>query len=312
MNKTNKILLIVLVALLVVFLGNEYLGGPDSRNFKTTLVALDTATVDKIVLVSKTNGLQPVELLKAANGWQVSGKGINDRADKSVVKGMLNELANISPDRLLATSAGSWEENEVTDSLATRVKAYAGEELLADFYVGKFNFQAASRKMSTSVRLADDEDVYAVEGFLSSVFNRSLDDLRDKTFIEVEAAHITGINFSYPADSSFTLSKALQGWAIDGQAADSTAVENYLHKLKNIRPRKFADDFTASGQTPTYSLNITLSDGTGVTVAAYQAGEATVLHSSRNAGAWFTDEGLQIYDQLFVPRATFVPDKAGG
>ncbi len=302
MNKSNKILLIILVVLLVVFMGNKYFGDSGSRNFKTTLVALDTAVVDKIVLIGKTNDYRPLTITRQGNNWQVSDDNLQDEADKTAVKGMLNELVNISPDRLLATSEDLWPENEVTDSLATRVQVFTGDKLQADFYVGKFNFQAASRKMSTSVRLAGDAEVYAVEGFLSSVFNRSVDDLRDKTFIKAETDNITSIAFTYPGDSSYTLNKALQGWAIAGKPTDSTVVKTYLNGLQSLRPRKFVNNFAVDGKTPAYSLNIALNDGTGITVSAYAGGDGMILHSSLNADAWFTDEGIKIYERLFVPQ----------
>ena len=303
MNKQNKTLLIILVVLLAVYFGNEFMAS-DNRNFRDTLVALDTAVVDKIELYPQANEQQLITLRRQGDGWQLQAGNLTDDADISLVKGMLNELADMRPQRLVATSREQWAAHEVADSLGTRVKVYSGEKLLADFVVGKFNFQPATRSMSTSVRLAEDEDVYTVEGFLSSTFNRKAADLRDKTFIEFDNSQLQQLTFTYPADSGFVLSKNAAGWLVDIEPADSSAVVSYLSSIRHMRFNTFADRAPA-GQ-PAYQLQISRQNLPDFTLSAYADSSGYVYHSTLNPDAYFKSSNDREIKRLFVPRSKFV------
>ncbi len=303
MNKQNKTLLIILVVLLAVYFGNEYMSS-DNRNFRDTLVALDTAAVDKIELYPRANEQQLITLRRQGSGWQLQAGNLTDDADISLVKGMLNELVDMRPQRLVATSSEQWAAHEVADSLGTRVKVYDGEKLLADFIVGKFNFQPATRSMSTSVRLAEDEDVYTVEGFMSSTFNRKASDLRDKTFINFDNSQLQELTFTYPADSGFVLSKNAAGWLVDIDPADSAAVAGYLSSIKTLRFNTFADQTPAGA--PDYRLQISRSGLPAITLSAYADSSGYVYHSTLNPDAYFKSGSDRERKRLFVSRSKFV------
>jgi len=305
MSKSNKILLVVFIVLGGVYLANKYWLSSGNRNFKTTLVALDTALVTKIEVISPENDKKPVVLTKQGMDWLAESGSIKDEADKSVVNGMLIKMVSMNPDRLLGSSKAQWDANQVSDSLATHVKVYANDDLLADFYVGKFNFQPTSRTMSTSVRLVGEEEVYAVEGYLAAMFNKAFDGFRDKTFIHTTPEDVESVQFIYPEDSSFTLSKTLSGWSVDGVEVDSLTVRNYIKGLSQVKFRKFRDDFAASSTSPLYSMVIATTNKDESVVSVYQDEQGMTIHSSQNDNAYFTDEGVKVFDKLLVPRAKF-------
>ena len=304
MNR-NRILLIVFVVLLGIFLGKKFLGGDDSRNFREVLVAVDTASVTKIVLATKANDHKPVELIKTSATWDVKSENVNDQADEGAVKGMLTSFVKMTPKRLVAKSEDKWGQYEVNDSLGTQVKMYSGDELLADVVIGKFNFQQATRSMSTFVRLGEEEDVYSVEGFLSSTFNQPLNGFRDKTFLETNKPDLTSLKFDYPGDSSFMLSKIGENWQINEVAADSAAVETFLNGLRSIRQRDFVDDFDRGGKVALYQLTIDGNNMSPIVVQGFQEGDELVLHSSLNENAFFEEGGLNAFEKLFVPAGQF-------
>lgn len=308
-KKNNRILLIVLVALLALYFGKRYLGNSGERNFKKELIALDTATVNKIVVDAKSNDRVPITLTRTGNDWEVSDGKITDNASPSVISGILASLASMKPERLITKSKGKWDANEVSDSLGTIVKVYNNDKQLADFVVGKFNYQQATRSMNTSVRLANSEDVYTVKGYLSSTYNRKTDDFRDKTFVNVNAKDLTKIAFTFPGDSSYVLEKTSNGWEIGGQKADSVNVNNYLSGLRIMNLREFANDFDPASHEHPYQMTIDGNNMSTVKVMGYATEDGLVLNSSLNDDAYFKQGSFKPFDRLFVSKTKFLGKK---
>lgn len=306
MNR-NTILLIVFVVLLAIFLGKKFLGSDGDRNFRDVLVSVDTASVTKIVLVSRANDHESVELLKTGLEWAVTNGSINDEADQNTVRGMLASLVKMPPKRLVAKSEDKWAQYEVNDSLGTQVKVYAGDELLADVMIGKFSFQQTNRSMSTFVRLSEDEEVYSVDGFLSSTFNQQFNSLRDKTFLKTEKNNLTSLRFNYPGDSSFVLAKVGDKWQVNNSPADSAAVESYLNGIRTLNQREFADDFQREGKVVTYQLTVGGNNMNDIAVQGYMEGDDLILHSSLNENAFFKKGSLDVFDKVFVSPQKFEP-----
>ncbi len=306
MNR-NTILLIVFAGLLAIFLGKKFLGSDGNRNFRDVLVSVDTASVTKIVLVSRANDHESVELSKTGLEWAVTDGNINDDADQNTVRGMLASLVKMPPKRLVAKSEDKWAQYEVNDSLGTQVKVYAGDELLADVMIGKFSFQQTNRSMSTFVRLSEDEEVYSVDGFLSSTFNQQFNSLRDKTFLKTEKSNLTSLRFNYPGDSSFVLAKAGDKWQVNNSPADSAAVEGYLNGIRTLNQREFADDFQREGKVVTYQLTVGGNNMNDIAVQGYMEGDDLILHSSLNENAFFKKGSLDVFDKVFVSPQKFEP-----
>ena len=307
MNKiNNKILLGILLLLLLIFIGKRFLGSSGERNFRETLVAVDTSQVNKIVIKPRASDGENITLSKTGTSWEVAMGEIKDEADINSVKSMLGNMVSMKPKRLVAKSEEKWAQYEVNDSLGTRVMAYVGDKRLTDFMLGKFNFQQASRSMSNFVRLSEEEEVYSVEGFLSS-FNQDFNNLRDRTFVTTTKENITSIRFTYPADSGFVLDNVASRWEIDRQPVDSAAVAGYLSGLRNITKSEFADDFSPQGKVAVYQLTISGNNMQALTVSAYQEGDEYVLSSNLNEGAYFNQGSLQIFDKLFVSKTSLLP-----
>ncbi len=305
MNR-NKILLLIFGVLLIVFLWKQFFSEGESRNFKEILVELDTARVTKIQLLTKANSGVAVDLVRTGDQWEVSNGTVKDDADQNSITGMLSSLVSLKPKRLVAKSEKKWSQYEVNDSLGTKVKVYAGEQELADLVVGKFNFQQNTRSMSTFVRLSDDEDVYSVEGFLSSTFNQEFSNLRDKTFLKTNKPDLTNLKFEYPGDSSFVLSKMGEQWSVDGLEADSLAVQTYLNGIQNITQRQFDDTFGVDGKVATYRLTVDGNNMNTIIIDGYGNADDLILHSSLNENAYFEKGNLQVFEQLFVSRTNLI------
>jgi len=302
----NRILITIVVVLLAIILGKKYLGSSGDRNFKNNLVAVDTATVTRLVITSKANDRKPITITRTGADWEVTDGNIHDNASSGIVKGMLASLVKVKPLRLVTRDKSKWADQQVTDSLGTQVQAFADNQELANLIVGKFNFQQATRSMSTSVRLADSEDVYTVEGFLSSTFNRSFDDFRDKTFIKVKKSDITSITFQYPADSSFTLTKSDTHWQLGAMEADSAAVSKYLNGLANINMRNFANDFEPTQHDHPYQVTIDGNNMSSLVVTGFTTKDGLVVHSSLNDDVYFKQGTEKLFDKVFVSKQSLM------
>ena len=66
---------------------------------------------------------------------------------------------------------------------------------------------------------------------------------RDKAFLRLKKEMITSIQFYYPADSSFILTKKERGWWIGSEQADSLKVNNYISQLELKNATTFADNY---------------------------------------------------------------------
>lgn len=310
-NRKN-LLLIIFFLLLAAFLLSQFFDGEKKRNFKETLVQVDTATVTEVVIVPKSGEGDLIKLSKDKSQWKATQGAVTDEADLGAVKGILNAMASIKPTRLAAVNEKNWAKYEVNDSLGTRVTAKAGGETVADFVVGKFNFQPNTRSASTFVRVSAEKEVYAVDGFLSSSFNRQFNDLRDRTFVKISPDFVESISFQYPGDSTYTIQKLDSAtWTTNGIALDSASVAKYINGLQNLSKSDFNDSFQPSG-SPVYKLTFTGEGMETVTVSAYPAIVDTtfVLHSSLNQDAYFDQGTTALFEDLFVSKSSLMPDLA--
>ena len=313
----NRTLSIVLVALLAIFLLTQFTqGGRPESNFRTQLVTLDTAQVTQITL-HPPGETEAIVFQSAEEGWQVQQGGVTAQADPVAVDGLLATLLALKPQRLAARSSEQWDTFEVTDSLGTRVEITGDGQTLANLLVGKFSMQAPpppqpgmppmqqpQPKATSYVRLADEPEVYAVEGFLSSAFNRPFNSWRDREFLTLEPDQVTQVSFSYPADSSFTLSYQDSVWTASGEVADSTEVANYLNQLRNLSSSDFNDAFSPSGN-PQFAATLQTSEGS-VRVEAYAQDSTLVMRTDRRPDVLINSERSELFSRVFVGKNALV------
>ncbi|MCX8491365.1 MAG: DUF4340 domain-containing protein [Cyclobacteriaceae bacterium] len=180
--------------------------------------------------------------------------------------------------------------------------------------IGRVGFNQSSDgqfnpgEIFTYVRLTNEDEVYAVEGFLESSFNRSYTDWRDKSFLRLKKEQITDIQFLYPADSSFVLTKKNKQWWIGAEPADSTKVNSYLSQLEFKNANGFADEFLAMGKG---NVSIQLKGAPGViaTVEGWKRPTDWVLKSSWQPAIYFSSENLGLAKAIFEPKRNFLPSK---
>lgn len=301
------VFVLLLIVTLIVKISDSKSG---DRTLKSSLTDFNLNDITSVTIYPKALKGDFIKLKKQGDDWKVSDAKDEYRADSSVVISVIREFESLKPLRMAATKEDRWSAYEVTDSLASRVIFENDDDEIASIYVGKFSYRQPKNNMqqpnmygrpqgtmNTYVRLADEDEVYAVEGFLDMSVNRQLNDFRDKTIINSNTAQWNKMVFTYPADSSFTMTKQEGKWMVDGLLADSASVASYLQSLGNLKSSAL------SNRTPGSHTHLVHIEGAGLQPIDVQValGEQAVVTSTMNPEACFVEaiDG-NIMKKLFV------------
>lgn len=313
-NISSVKLIGILAALVLVYLGIQFFGGKSrSKSFKAELVEIDTAKVSK-VLIDK--GGESLELLKENNAWKVSiGDGKYVEAQSSNVKSTLSSLLTIKPSRIAAKKEDKWQEYQV-DSAGTRVRVFEGSKNTLDIVIGRFGFNQQAMQQQQQmmmggrgmqqfysyVRLHDENEVYVADNFMGMSMNTNSSDFRNKQLLSLTTDSISSVQFNYPADSGFVLTKVDSNWSIFGAQTDSASTASYLSGIRYVSNSNFVDDVPASALvSPTVSITIKQNSKPDIFVKAFQHPvHQWIVNSSENPQSFFAD--VELIGKLFVGR----------
>ena len=284
---------ILMIVVVLIEMADFRKGG---RTFREELVDVSPDEVTSLEISPKVEGNKVIKLLIENDSWCVESGDKRYRADPSLPSAMINELNSMKPESVVATGDERRVQYEVTDSLGTRVKLFSGNNLLADLIIGKFSF-SQPQKMTSYIRLEGDKVIYGVDGMLGMSFNRNVDSFRDRTVIKSNSSDWSRLVYKYPADSSFTLEKAAEGWTVNGQPADSASVAEYFHAIRNLSDSRFAENKT--GMSGTHSLLIEgNNDMEKVEINGYYQEVGVFMdESSQNRGTTF--ESKELAEKIF-------------
>jgi hypothetical protein len=156
------------------------------------------------------------------------------------------------------------------------------------------------------IRLAEEVEVYASDGF-SGLNNRaSINHYRDNLFVRMNTDSLTSIRFNYPGDSSFHLVSVDGKWQFeDGSIPDSTKTVNYLNLLKSKNNDNFAEQDGSAVGSQLGEIVINSENQPQITITAFSdAADSVVYHSSLNREAYFSDETLG--EDYFIGKSSLV------
>lgn len=299
----NKKLAIILVALVAVFLIGRLLSGKGESNFDSNLVSVDTANVDKIAM---TGPHGTVILTRDGGSWVVSdGAGKQAPALKTMAQGVLSNLISIQSQRIITSSPDKWVDYEVTDTSGTHVVASHSGKTLADLMIGRFAFNQATRSGTSYIRKAGQDDVHAIDGFLSMNFTRDFDSFRDKSLATLTPADVKNLSLISGQDGvTKNIAKSADGkWMDDNMPLDSATVAGYLSGLRFLNGTTFDDHFSPQGKTPVYTLDINTNsqlEPLQITCYGGEGNSPFVFHSSHNPDAYFASDSTQLYQTVIA------------
>ncbi|MBN2275352.1 MAG: DUF4340 domain-containing protein [Bacteroidales bacterium] len=310
-KKLSFIFIFLLVLVALVLLIDQKKG---KKTFRTDLFNADTAEITAIVIYPGADQSKPLTLLKNGKDWIVKEDEKAFSADPGMVKEMLRTLNDMKATRVAATEKARWKEFEVDDSTSTRILVKKGKKTVSALYLGKFSYQMPKNtnpydyynrqpEISTYVRVGDEKFVYVTKGFLTMVFNRSLNDFRNKVIIRSNSNDWNRLTFSYPADSSFIMLKDKGQWFVDGIVVDSAKAAEYLSSVAWVSNDDFVDDQKPVSNKYDLSLKIEGDNMVSPIVLTAYAADTThgyLLHSSENQGVYFSGKKSGLTDRIFV------------
>jgi len=298
----NRTLFIVLVALLGVYGLTRLFSGKREATFDPNLVQVDTSAVTRIVVQPAAK--EPAfTLQRRAGKWSGQSGEQAVPLDPSAVGRALGALSSIRARRVVAKTEAQWKDYGLSAEEARHFEAFAGEEKVADLYLGKLDFNQQTRSATAYVRTGDAPDVYAVDGFQTMSLPADLNGLRDRTALKMTPGmEVTAIDYQQPGQQA-RLERTPNGWLKEGEALDSMQVETYLNALRNLSATTFADDFEPEGKTPLKSLTLSGNNmTTPFRVVVYRdtlSGAPFVVHSSYRPETYFSSDSTGIYKSLF-------------
>ena len=299
------ILVILSLAIAMVFLMDKKNGG---RTIREELVRIDTSSVTSISLFPQSEKRVEIKILKNGKQWIVQKEKISAEADIRNIINLLNEFALIKPQRLASTEKSKWKDYGVNDSLGTRLKFYSGEKLLSDVVVGRFTFNNTTRSAISYIRLFNEEETYAMDGYISIAVNQPFNQWRNKVVIKEDKNNFTRFCFKYPADSGFVLSKENNKWKIGDENCDSAKVEQFLASMTMINCPGFVDNYIPA-MAPLLTLTVEGNNMNALSITAFPADpvQRYVIHSSYNPAAYFSAKDYRLDENIFKSKTYFFP-----
>jgi len=316
-NIKNSILLIVFLILALLVLGFFlYDNKKGERSFRKELFAIDSARVSKLTIYPKDTNRQVLILSGAGRDWKIGSGNKSWPADTGMILHIISSLVNAKPERVAGTDKSSWKDFQITDSASVRVVVEQGNDKVADFRVGKISFSQDGRgnfgrqgmSVKSHIRVAGDDRVYVVDGFLSMIFRDEISAYRNKLISKFDRKLAGKLTFTYPGDSSFILQKTDNRWMINDKQADSASTASYITSLANLYNSGFADDNNISGLY-SYTLRIEGTNFPGFEIrgSADEAAKRYFVKSDLNSSAVFGGADPTLFRQVFPGKGKFEP-----
>jgi len=313
-KKKNNLVLIIVFAVLLLAVGvNELVkSSKGERTFRKDIIELQANDIRKISIFPKKAGNRVADLYLEDTLWKLKFDNKVFAADQEMVKSIVDELANMVPERLVANKSNLWKDYDLTDSLGIKIVVYGPKNYKTELTLGRFAYNQATRKPSTYLRVNNEDEVYAVEGYLAMTFNREMNSLRDKSIHRGNKNDLAQITFNYPADSSFTLIKQSGGWTLNGLSVDSTKMLSYLNKVSYLSGTDFRDDFIPAA-VPAETCKVTLAgpDMKSVEIKAFVDASGTIINSTENPASYFPGDKENLFSRIFIGKSYFLDSSQG-
>ncbi|MFH1122581.1 MAG: DUF4340 domain-containing protein [Pseudomonadota bacterium] len=228
----------------------------------TEITRFDISRPDGTILLEKKN-----------DKWVFSPEGY--AADAGRVRDMLDAIGKLTLTALVSESK-SYERYDLDKGKRITVKAWAGDSLRREVDVGK----TAPSYRHTFVKIAGDDRVYHARDDFRGRFDRSVEDLRDKTVLKFAEAEIGRVEI-HEGKGSLTLMrkeapvevkagdegkdqgapspKVEPAWQTsEGKAVNESKLKTFLMDLSNLKCTAYVYDRKKTDLAdPIYTLHLT-------------------------------------------------------
>jgi len=316
-SKRTKIFAVILAVVIAVYFILQYSGNTES-NFRTTVMEIDTAVLNKIV-ISPGKSKGKIILNKENGKWFVNSGDNNYEAETVRVNQLVLSLNNLSIQQVASMTNDQWKKYAVTDSLANKIQFMQNDKMLADIMIGTFNYiqpEAGANpygrgrgEIITFIRVDNETPVYSISSQIGMTLGKTANDYRDKQLSMFQEKDINKIQFDYFDKGKFTLNKVSGKWEADFANADSITMARYVKMMQHLNGGKFVDNFNPESATESGVITIEGEDMNPIVIKEYQKDSTSVIHSSMNPQSYFSGEMASLKDKVFVTQEHFLPKK---
>ena len=182
--KKEYIILAVIIVALVLYLSQR---STDRTLYQLPVMPeISNSDLSKIELTKNTT---IVVLSKEDGKWTIGPKKYP--ADELKIKNMLDVIGKLSLTALVSQSK-SYNRYHLDEDNKIKVKAFDKDKLRREFDIGK----AAASFRHTFVKISGDERVFHARGSFRGKFDKTVEDLRDKTVLSFKINEIREIHIS--------------------------------------------------------------------------------------------------------------------
>lgn len=248
---------LVLLFLLTLLIGLSIRQAPwrNATFFQTTLLKLDTATIQQIKITLPAQS--PVVFQRGDHGWSAEQeeRSVNIPAEKA--QEMLQALASMHSIRIVKTR----RPDTLGFSPASSIQVAVSDNTHAEqFEIGLESLENA--EPSSFVHLPKHEGIYLVNNHLRQVFSKTIKDFRDKKIASFNPVEVCSFQIYRSQLDTLIASKTNgeEGWirANDTQKLDPITIEKWLSGVGGLRNLIFADLFDESHAQENYYAQIRL------------------------------------------------------
>lgn len=265
--KKEYIILVIIIISLSLYL---ILRNPNRTNYELPKIPdVSGKSISKIE-IARTNST--IILNKIDDKWYISPEGY--LADTTKVKNMLETIENLNLTALVSESK-NFERYDLNNEKKINIKAWSDDTLSREFEVGK----VATSYRHTFIKIAGDDRVYHARDNFRGKFDKTVDDLRDKSVLSFEQIEIQEIRITKGGESmvlsrkqapveisadqksdaqSSSPPKEETVWnSADGKEIDSSITRRIIAALSNLQCEKYIGDRKKSDfLDPIYTLEL--------------------------------------------------------
>ena len=241
-NRSKQLLVLLAVQLVVIALLAFTNGGGSRLNFDTQLFTVaDTASITAIELVLNEN--ETVKLSAVGGRWLINEAEVADPALMIYVKSVLTRVAVQRP-------ISTRQQEQVRSDLETnapRVKIFAGEEVISDFYAG-------GNEGKTKSYFAKEGTAYIVnvpgyQDYLSGIFKLRAHQWKDRRVSSSSWRSISKIAVNKRKGDGFVVAFTGRDLTVEGVTPlDTNNMMNYVSQYAQF----VINEFVVPGQFARY------------------------------------------------------------
>jgi hypothetical protein len=181
-------------------------------------------------------GKETIALQKKGEDWEVVSP-VSAKADKTAVDSVLDKLSSLEVAGIAATRKENHARLQVDADKAIRVKAKAGDKVVADLFIGM------TKSGSTMVRAEGKEQVVSVRGAIRYVFDKELKMFRDRVITDIDTGELSAISVE-SEKGKFRFEKADTAWKqAEGEKKLKDFADSKVQSFASTMSRLRAADF---------------------------------------------------------------------